>query len=229
MNGQYNINDIKNLSLEQLFKLADSGNLIEPIKLTLPLDTAFDNKQLSLAGNYVGVVEATDTSTNINIGFNRSEVEKINFTKGLAIICPFDRLFITSDAQASKSITLLISSFAPQLFQVLDNRSEATQTTILEAIRDELIGASSGTYGTEKTIGTSQSQVLAANSSRKAFIIQSKAVNSGKIYIGFDNTVTSTKWIAELQAGQSLILDDWTGTVHAISDTAGQLLGYGEW
>jgi len=66
------------------------------------------------------------------------------------------------------------------------------------------------------------------NASRHSGAVQAKSTNTGKIYIGYDNTVTTTKWIAELQAGQSYSFDDWLGTIYAISDIAAQLLGYGE-
>ena len=80
----------------------------------------------------------------------------------------------------------------------------------------------------QASIGVAQSQVLAANADRKSFSIQAKSTNTGFIYIGFDNTVTSTKWWAELQAGQSCDGDDYRGPLHAIATLAGQLIGYAE-
>lgn len=99
----------------------------------------------------------------------------------------------------------------------------------LLAILAEMTGLSSGEiWGTEKTIGVAQSQVMALNAARHSGAVQAKKTNTGTIYIGYDNTVLTTKWIAELQPGQSYSFDDWLGPIHAIADTAAQLLGYGE-
>jgi len=84
-------------------------------------------------------------------------------------------------------------------------------------------------WGTEKTIGVAQSEVLDANNDRKAFNVQAKSTNTGKIYIGFDNSVATNKWVAELQAGQAFMLDDYRGPIHAIASVASQKLGWGEW
>jgi len=94
---------------------------------------------------------------------------------------------------------------------------------------EQLAGVTSGEiWDTEKTIGVAASVVMALNADRHSGAVQAKSTNTGIIYIGYDNTVTLTKWIAELQPGQSYSFDDWLGTIYAISDTAAQLLGYGE-
>ncbi len=100
----------------------------------------------------------------------------------------------------------------------------------LDEILAELRGvATAGTDDTEKTIGVAASAVLAVNSTRKAFNVQAKSDNTGIIYLGFTNAVTATKWFAELQAGQSCMLDDYRGPVFAIATVADQKLGWGEW
>lgn len=99
----------------------------------------------------------------------------------------------------------------------------------LTEILAELQGASTGaSYDTEKNIGVAQSQVFAVNASRHSAICSAKGSNTGIIYLGYDNLVTSVKWIAELNAGQSFTFNDWRGTIHAIATVAGQKLGYGE-
>ena len=99
----------------------------------------------------------------------------------------------------------------------------------LADVLEELRGLSTGeVWGTEKTIGVAQSQVMAANANRHSGSCQAKSTNTGIIYLGYDNTVLTTKWIAELQPGQSYSFDDWLGAIHAIASAADQLLGYGE-
>lgn len=93
----------------------------------------------------------------------------------------------------------------------------------------EMTGLSSGEiWDEEKTIGVAASVIMALNANRHSGAVQAKSTNTGKIYIGYDNTVTTTKWIAELQPGQSYSFDDWLGTIYAIATAADQLLGYGE-
>lgn len=103
------------------------------------------------------------------------------------------------------------------------------QISALQSILEELQGVSTGaSYDTEKNIGVAQSQVFAVNSSRHSASVQAKSTNGGIIYLGYDANVLTTKWIAELQAGQSHSFDDWRGTVHAIATAADQKLGFGE-
>lgn len=99
----------------------------------------------------------------------------------------------------------------------------------LAEILEELRGLSTGeVWGTEKTVGAAAVIVMAANADRHSGNVQAKSTNSGKIYIGYDNSVATTKWIAELQAGQSFSFDDWLGTIYAYASAANQRLGYGE-
>lgn len=107
-------------------------------------------------------------------------------------------------------------------------RSSPTITALTDLL-EEMTGLSTGeVWDTEKNIGVAQSEVLAANSARHSGSVQAKSTNTGIIYIGYDNTVLTTKWIAELQAGQSFSFDDWLGAIHAIASLADQKLGYGE-
>ncbi|MBA7639717.1 hypothetical protein ES703_47377 [subsurface metagenome] len=99
----------------------------------------------------------------------------------------------------------------------------------LGSILAEMTGLASGEiWDIEKTIGVAASVVMAVNAGRHSGAVQAKSTNTGIIYIGYDDTVTTTKWIAELQPGQSYSFDDWQGTIYAIATAADQLLGYGE-
>jgi hypothetical protein len=112
---------------------------------------------------------------------------------------------------------------------MIDNRSATSLD--LAAIRDELRGdVAPENWGTEKTVGNAAAvEMINTNADRKGCIIQSKAVNTGIVYIGFDNTVATNKWIAELSAGMSITFDDYRGDLWARADAAGQLVGWGEW
>ncbi|GAI10508.1 unnamed protein product [marine sediment metagenome] len=99
----------------------------------------------------------------------------------------------------------------------------------LGEILTEMTGLSSGEiWGEEKTIGVAASEVMVLNAGRHSLAVQAKSTNTGIIYIGYDNLVTATKWIAELQPGQAYSTDDWQGKIYAIATVADQKLGFGE-
>lgn len=99
----------------------------------------------------------------------------------------------------------------------------------LGEILSAMSGLSSGEiWDEEKTIGVAESEVMALNAARHSLAVQAKSTNKGIIYIGYDNSVTTTKWIAELQPGQAYSTDDWLGTIFAIATAADQKLGFGE-
>jgi hypothetical protein len=125
-------------------------------------------------------------------------------------------------------MTLLIASMDPEWFSIIDNRSAISES--MSDILAELQGdITPENWGTEKTVGTAAVSIIASNADRKGCIVQAKNTNTGGIYIGFDNTVTSSKWIAELMPGMSLTLDNYRGDLYGIASAAGQLLGWGEW
>ena len=99
----------------------------------------------------------------------------------------------------------------------------------LAEILEELRGLSTGEiWGTELTVTALAQVVMVANPSRHSGWVQAKSTNSGIMYIGYDNTVDFTKWIAELLPSQSFSFDDWLGAIWVISTEANQKLGYGE-
>lgn len=86
-------------------------------------------------------------------------------------------------------------------------------------------------WDTEKSVdSTAAVQVLAANAKRVGLVIQAKASNTGKVYLGFANTVTTTKWFAELEAGMAFCDNGYCGVIWARADVAAaQKLGYATW
>lgn len=104
----------------------------------------------------------------------------------------------------------------------------------LEGILAELRGDSTPeNVGEEITVGAAQVQLLAANASRKGGSVCSDILNTGNIYLGFDNTVTTSAggniWFHVLTPGGSFQIDNYRGPIHAIATLAGQAVGVGEW
>lgn len=223
-----NIQDLLKLSPEDLVKKIQSGDISDAVVLTLPLDVAFSNKSLNIAGNFISCVASTDVNVSVDLEFNRINNGKTTFTQGLTFIRPFGNIFVTSSAQAGKTITFIISSFAP-LFAIQDNRSNALQASYLSTIAAELQGSTTGTDTDDVAVGVTQVTALAANTARKSLCIQADPANTGKIFIGFTTAVATTKKIACLVPGASIMLDDFRGALYAISDTAAQKISASEW
>lgn len=201
-----NINELKAMSPEQLLLEVEKGNIAQPYILKLPLDAALVNKEFTISGNFFGIIDATDQNVNIDVSFNiiqQDSRQLINFTKGLQFVLPFKRIFITAAAQAGKSITILVSSFAPDLFNIVDNRSAQQSTTILTDISDQLKGSSTAQGYNNVTISNvTATQVAAANTSRRSILVQNLPTNTGIMYLGYDNTVSATKNFITLAPGQ---------------------------
>jgi len=212
--------------IDGLIELFKSGGLNEPRKFHILLDTAQTDFALDYSGNFFYVIEGS-AAAQIDIKVNQIGASALTYTKGLGWKRPIERLFLTWTAQAGKSIDIVIGSYAGKFFEIIDNRSETQTVTSLESILEQLQGLTSGTYN-QATIGTTQASVLASYTARISCIVQADPSNSGIIYIGLDNTVASNKCVVALQAGQSFMIDDYRGAIHAIADTAGQKLNYGE-
>jgi len=197
-------------------------------QISVDLSVVATDQEYNLSGNFFYVKESPDQDMYVEVKINGSNVKAIPWTKQTGFVHPFNRLYITTPAGQTGTMTILIASEAPELFDVVDNRSAISAAT--QGILDELRGdVTPETVGTEKTIGVAAAVVIAANADRKGGNVQSKSTNTGIVYIGLDNTVTSSKWVAELQAGQAFSIDDYRGDIYAIGSAAGQLVGWGEW
>jgi hypothetical protein len=197
-------------------------------EIVLDLAVVAVDKEYNLTGNFFYVKEAPDQTSYIQVRVNRSSQAPISWMKQTGFIGPFSKLYITTPAGQAGLMRVLIAAESPTYFDIIDNRSAVSESmnNVLDELRGDVLPEN---WGTEKTIGIAAAIVLAANVNRKACIVQSKAINTGLVYLGFDNTVTSSKWVAELQPGMAFPIDDYRGPIYAIASAAGQLVGYGEW
>lgn len=224
------INDLKELSLEDILKLIDKGDVTDAIVYTLPLDTALSNYAVSIAGNYISCIDASDAGVSVNIEFNKISTGMIDFSKGLSISRPFNRFFITSSAQTGKTISFLISSYATDLFEVTDNRSNNQSSVSLAAIEQQLIGDTTGTMASDNTIdNVSAEQIITGTNVQTSFLLFADLANTGTIYIGFDNTVSATKKIMALNSGDTMLIDNFKGDIWAFASGTGQKLSVSYW
>lgn len=210
---------------EQLDQVHRMG-LTPARQIEIDLSVVKPDQEFNLAGNFFYIKDAPGLTEYIEVKVNSSGRPAVTWTKQTGFIQPFNRLYITTPAGQTGTMKILIASEAPTLFDILDNRSAISEAT--QGVLDELRGDVTPENWNQATIGVAQSEVLAANSNRKSFSIQAKSTNTGIVYIGFDNTVTSTKWWAELQPGQSCDGNDYRGPLHAIASAAAQLVGFAE-
>ena len=195
-------------------------------QIQIDLSEVKTDREFNIAGNFFYIKDSPGLLEYIDVKVNSSGKPAVSWSKQTGFIQPFNRLYITTPAGQAGTMKILIASEAPTLFDILDHRSAISGA--IQGVLDELQGDVTPENWGQKTIGAAQSVVLAVNANRKSFSIQAKSTNTGIIYVGFDNTVTSTKWWAELQPGQSCGGNDYRGPLHAIATAAAQLVGYEE-
>jgi hypothetical protein len=206
-----------------------SQGLSAPQTIPIDLSVAVTDKELSIAGNSFYVFQAPDSSSYISVKVNRSDMPALDLVKQMGFRAPFTKLYITTPAGQAGIMKIIIAAEDATLFEIIDKRAVISQAmdSMFAELQGDIVPEN---WDTQKTVGTTPAvQVLAANATRKAAMVQANCSNTGIIYIGFDNTVSTTKWVAQLQAGMSWPVDDYRGPIFAISDTAAQLLGWGEW
>ena len=193
-------------------------------QIDINLAVVADSQEYNVTGNFFYVKDAPDAEMYVDVRVNNSGQPAVSWSKQTGFRHPFDRLYITTPAGQTGIMKILIAAESPKLFEILDNRSAVSEAT--EAVLAELRGDVTPEDYNQATIGLAQSEVLAANADRKSFSIQAKSTNTGIVYVGCDNAVTSTKWWAELHPGGSCDGDNYRGPLHAIATVADQLIGY---
>lgn len=187
--------------------------------------------ELSIAGDLFYIWQSPDESSYVDVRINTTDQPLIRFVRMTGIKTPFDKLYITTPAGQTGTMTLIYATEAAGLMELIDNRS-VTLANLAE-IRDELRGETTFENYAGKTIGAAAVKIIASNVNRKGCCVQALKANTGLIYLGFDNTVTAGGapgiWFAELQPGQSFSVDDYRGDIYAIGSAAGQIAGIGEW
>ena len=222
------VNEIKALSQEEIIKLVEAGTLGDPQVIRLDLTTATTNKLLSLSGNYIGVQDASDVTTAIDLGFNRASNTKLTFTKGLAMIIPYKSIFATWTAQVGKYVDLVVYSFAPELFQIIDNRSAQASTATLEDILAQLSGDETAEIeGEQFTLDGTSQEAIASNDDRKGCMLYNP-VGNAVVYVRLGGDVTVTDCAFILQSGGTFTIDNYQGALNVLGTTT-QKLHVSEW
>lgn len=197
-------------------------------QIAIDLSVVAADQEYNLSGNFFYVKEAPDQDMYVEVKINGSNNKAIPWTKQMGFIHPFNRLYITTPAGQAGIMTILLASEAPELFNVVDNRSAISLT--MADVLGELQGDIAPESCAVTAVGVAQAQLLAANADRKGCSICSDILNTGNIYLGFDNSVTTAaNWFQVLTPGGSYHIDNYRGPIHAIATIAAQAVGVGEW
>ena len=185
-----------------------------------------------ISGNLFYVWSAPNAEDYVDIKVNKSSEPALRCVRQTGLITPYDKLLITTPEGQTGEMILLYGTESPEFLTVIDNRSV---TAIgLADILGELQGdVTPFDPGAEITVGVVQVQLLVTSADRKGATICSDILNTGNIYLGFNNTVTTSAggniWFHVLTPGASFQIDNYRGPIHAISTVAAQVVGVGEW
>ena len=202
-----------------------------PRMMEIDLAIALIDHEYNISGNLFYIWLAPTQNDYINIKVNQTSQPAVPYRMGQGLVTPFDKLLITTPAAQTGNLYLMYGTEAPELLEIIDNRSALAGdiSAMLEQLRGDTTPENWGEIG----IGLAQGQLLAANANRKGCCICSDILNTGNIYLGFDNTVTTSaggnNWFHVLVPGGSFHVDDYRGPIHAIATVAAQLVGTGEW
>ena len=112
---------------------------------------------------------------------------------------------------------------------IKEKLSTPDELNALEKIKNKLEGDFfTGGYDV-LPVGTTYKLILNKNLIRKSILLNAPVANTGKIYIGMDLFVSSSKYFAALSAGDNFSIDDYRGELYAIAENSSDKIAYGEW
>lgn len=169
--------------------------------VTLPLDTAMDNFELIVKGNQLWAVDASDLDVAINVKYNEQSGQGIPIAKGFALKgVPFNKIYITSAAQAGKTITLLTTFISGAPVEFVNPTNSANEVKLLKGstFRNSFPSQSAANVST-----------IAADNDRIGLMLTSWPGNDQEIYVGATNNATTLlNEGLEVSPGDSLVFTE---------------------
>ncbi len=213
-------------------ELVKKSSMGVPKIINIDLGIVIVDQPYDIAGNVFYIFSAPGESDYVGVKVNETREPRIDFSVHCGLQTPFYRLYVTTPAGQAGTMQIIYGTEAPELMEILDHRS----TTVggVGGILDELRGDVTPEFpGAEQAVGVVQTPLLAVNANRKGCTICADILNTGNIYLGFDNTVTTSAggniWFHVLTPGASFSMNDYRGPIHGIATIAGQSVGTGEW
>lgn len=203
---------------------------ITPVRrIDINLATVLIDQVYHIAGDFFYIWETPGTNEYVNIKVNNNLAgTEAPYYQQTGQKVPFDKLYISTPAGQTGNLILLYGTEWPDLVSLIDNRAAVSQD--MADLLNQLQGDLTPDAWAEVTCGVAQVQIVAANANRKSFSIQSDPANTGLIYLGCLNTVTTRAggalWFHCLSPGGFYSIDDYRGPIHAIATLANQYAGY---
>ena len=104
-------------------------------KFVIPLTDA-GTREIQLSGNFIYAQASSSSGANCDIQFGRrdDDFEKYNFVEGFGLKHPFDKVYVSWEAQSGETITLWVGEVYPELFDIIDNRVINKLTVVDDSI-----------------------------------------------------------------------------------------------
>lgn len=187
---------------------------------TIALDTATTDKEYEIGGNVLWIADATDLDAKISIKYQEQSNDPIPLQKGSFLAGPsFSRLYISWDAQASKTVTLLYTvERSNRPFRIDNAIANYTGVTVVGTADVDIVAQSLSPLVVQETpndavsgytdvsvAATTTSLLIAAATKRRQVIITSLTTNTAEFRIGSGSTAANIG--IPLQPGETLILE----------------------
>lgn len=186
---------------------------------TIDLSKARANEVLiTNGGNFVWIMAATDTNANLGIKFSEQWNGEFIFRKGMVVKgIAFSDLVLTNEAQAGKTITLVITRQAGLEGVSIENAAEALSQT------QASIPNNYGVIPTHTATVAISTQILAANSDRVDVML----TNTGTVglWIRDDNSLSASGHFLPVGASHGLTSGGEIWVYNPDAGTAGQIDG----
>ena len=204
---------------------------VSPVRrIDIDLSLILKDQVYNISGNFFYIWETPGTGEYIDVKVNNNTENAAPYRQQTGQKVPFDTLYITTPAGQTGNLILLYGTEWPGLVNLIDNRAAVSED--ISDLLNQLQGDTTPENWGRVTCGVAQVQLLAANANRKSCSICSDINNTGIVYLGFDNTVTTAaggaNWFHCLTPGGSYHIDDYRGAIHAIATAANQLVGRAE-
>lgn len=161
--------------------LGQAAQISRVSTFTLTLDTALDLEEFDFSGRFLWAIDGDPTAL-ITLRFSERQTQGIPFSVGQSITgFPFESLFVSSDAQAGLSITLLYSDIPLQT----ESPARFTATVTAQPWTTNVIN-------TFDLVGAGAQQLFAADPSRVAFTI-SLAITTARLTLKEGSAPTGQK------------------------------------
>lgn len=189
---------------------------------------AGETRPLNQFGRYCRVLyNSIATDPMIRIGGEPEQVIPagvgVDLYDGIDPTQNFDQVTVRNPAGVAMDLVIGVSNA-----QIADSRLYLIGSTVFSDILDQLKGGVAALNWGLVTVAGAATSIAASNTSRRSIMITALAANTGVIYIGYDNTVSNSKYIIALNAGDSWGADDYQGAVYGLAAVANEKVSLSE-